>query len=612
MSSWNESTHFCMWHGVTCTRRHLQRVTKLNLTSLKLSGSISPHIGNLSFLRELLLYNNSLTNIIPPEIGHLQRLQRLSLGNNSLSGTIPANISNCFNLRILSVYTNVLGGDIPPQLGSLSKLEYLNLEVNNLTGEIPPSLGNLPSLETLSVRFNLLVGSIPSELGSLSKLEYLGLRANILTGGIPPSLGNLSGLHTLDVGYNMLVVPVKGVFNNASAISVVGNTRLCGGISDLHLPKCKFKESRWSRSKKLTISLVSAFTVLGVAMLLMFLFLCFLKKRSKETPSSTLANSVLQVSYSALLKATDGFSASNLIGAGSFGSVYKGILGEDGEQLVAVKALVYKHMENGSLEEWLHPTTETEDTPKSLSLVQRLDITIDVACAVDYLHNHCETPIVHCDLKPSNVLLDHDLTGHVADFGLARILSRLADNVSANQSSSIGIRGTVGYVAAEYGMGSEVSTYGDIYSFGILLLEIFIGKRPTDHIFMNGLNLRKCVKMAIGERISEIEDSSLLQKVDPKQSTNDAVEECIRWDPQPESESQGDESDSWKRKRKSRWAAEEPKPVVQLPDFMGGIEFDPEIQALNSRLRFLSRTLITSLRRITGRRSFTRSFTRFQ
>nr|XP_011470057.1 PREDICTED: probable LRR receptor-like serine/threonine-protein kinase At3g47570 [Fragaria vesca subsp. vesca] len=208
---------------------------------------------------------------------------------------------------------------------------------------------------------------------------------------------------------------------------------------------------------------------------------------------------MLQVSYNTLLKATDGFSASNLIGAGSFGSVYKGVLGEDGAQLVAVKvfnmlrrgasksflaecealknirhrnlvpiitacssvdsqsndfkALVYKFMENGSLEEWLHPTNGTENTPKSLSLVQRLDIAIDVASAVDYLHNHCETSIVHCDLKPSNVLLDNNLTGHVADFGLARILSRLADNVSANQSSSIGIRGTVGYAASEYGMG---------------------------------------------------------------------------------------------------------------------------------------------------------------
>ncbi|XP_062000854.1 probable LRR receptor-like serine/threonine-protein kinase At3g47570 [Rosa rugosa] len=918
MSSWNKSTHFCNWHGVTCSRRHLQRVIKLNLTSLKLSGSISPHIGNLSFLRDLSFYDNSFTKKIPPEIGHLRRLRILRLENNSLSGPIPANISNCFKLIILDVSYNMLGGNIPAELGSLSKLEYLSLLFNNLTGEIPPSLGNLSSLGSLDAYSNNLVGSIPSSLGQLKKLKYFSLESNKLSGTIPPSiynissllgfimgfnqiqgsippslfrtlsnlqyfcisdnqltgslplsisnatnlvafyvednkltgqvpnlqklrtlaifyiagnhlgsgsdgdlsffsdltnatqlvclaadtnnfggmlpasvsnlstnlafldvhknrlhgsipagivnlvnmkslalsgnmftgniptdigklsglgrlsfqnnrlsgslpsslgnltslvylemqgnnfngtiptslgechsllvfdlsrnnlsghippqvigvpslsislnlsenrlsgslpleLGELKSLGELDLSNNMIsgklpsslgsclsleilllqgnffdgsipsamvslrgirdldlsrnnlsgeipeflagfrdleklnlsfndfwgAVPIKGVFNNASATSVVGNTRLCGGISDLHLPKCKSKEST-SRSMKLTILLVSAFTLLGIAMLLTFLFLCFSKKKCKVTSSSTFADSILQVSYNTLLKATDGFSATNLIGAGSFGSVYKGVLGEDGAQLVAVKvfdmlrrgasksflaecealrnirhrnlvpiitacssvdfrgndfkALVYEFMENGSLEEWLHPTTGTEDAPMNLSLVQRLDIAIDVACALDYLHNHCETPIVHCDLKPSNVLLDNDLTGHVADFGLARFLSRLANNVSANQSSSIGIRGTVGYAAPEYGMGSELSTYGDVYSFGILLLEMFAGKRPTDHMFVDGLNLHKFVKRAFPERVSEIADSSLVQVGKPSQSTNDALEECL-------------------------------------------------------------------------------------
>ncbi|XP_040364644.1 probable LRR receptor-like serine/threonine-protein kinase At3g47570 isoform X2 [Rosa chinensis] len=179
------------------------------------------------------------------------------------------------------------------------------------------------------------------------------------------------------------------------------------------------------------------------------------------------------------------------------------------------KALVYEFMDNGSLEEWLHPSTgtgEVTEAPKILSLIQRLNIAIDVASALDYLHNHCETPIVHCDLKPSNVLLDGDLTGHVSDFGLSRFLSEPTMSVSGNQSSSIGIRGSVGYAAPEYGMGSEVSTCGDVYSFGILLLEMFTGKRPTGHMFSDSLNLHNYVKTALPELVSEISESLVLQE----------------------------------------------------------------------------------------------------
>ena len=201
----------------------------------------------------------------------------------------------------------------------------------------------------------------------------------------------------------------------------------------------------------------------------------------------------MNVSYQSLLNATDGFSFANLIGVGSFGSVYKGILdhykhpvaikvlnlGRHGasksfkaecealrnirhRNLVKVltacsstdyqghdfKALVYEFLGNGNLDQWLHPTPRTNDAlekPRKLSLLQRLNIAIDVASAMDYLHYHCETPIVHCDLKPSNVLLDDEMIGHVSDFGLASFLHDIIQDSSTNQLSSIGVRGTVGY-----------------------------------------------------------------------------------------------------------------------------------------------------------------------
>jgi len=211
-------------------------------------------------------------------------------------------------------------------------------------------------------------------------------------------------------------------------------------------------------------------------------------KASVETPS---IGGFQQVSYANIVKATDGFNSSNLIGVGSFGSVYKGNLADE-NKIVAVKvfdlkqrgasksfmaecevlknirhrnlvkiltacssvdfqgnefkALVYEFKENGSLEDWLHPDLAPNGTPRHrLSFVQRLNIAFDVACAVDYLHHQCQTVVIHCDLKPSNILLDAQMNGHVGDFGLARIFPNAIADLPASQTSSIGLRGTIGY-----------------------------------------------------------------------------------------------------------------------------------------------------------------------
>ncbi|KAM5555358.1 hypothetical protein ABKV19_023322 [Rosa sericea] len=566
---------------------NLVNLQALGMEENSFTGSIPTNIGQLSRLGQLFLNNNQLSGSIPSSLGNLTLLTLLQLQENNIEGSIPSSLGKCHWLNGLVLSGNNLNGTIPPQVFGLSSLSIvLALDRNQFTGSLPMEVGKLKNLGVLDVSNNLLSGELPSSLGSCNLLEFLHLQGNLFNGPIPSSMQELRGIRDLDLSRNNFsgdipqfferfgnlenlnlsfnqfwgAVPTGGVFKNASATSVAGNARLCGGMASLRLPLCKLNESKGvglSRRMKLMISLVSGFSLLGVVVVLS-LFL--LGKKRKETNLSTLGNSVLQVSYATLLRATNGFSSANLIGVGAFGSVYKGILADD-RVVVAVKvlnmlhrgasksfmaecealrnirhrnlvkiltacssidfggndfkALVYEFMDNGSLEEWLHPssgTGEVTEAPKILSLIQRLNIAIDVASALDYLHNHCETPIVHCDLKPSNVLLDGDLTGHVSDFGLSRFLSEPSRSVSGNQSSSIGIRGSIGYAAPEYGMGSEVSTYGDVYSFGILLFEMFTGKRPTDHMFSDSLNLHNYVKTALPELVLEISESLVLQE----------------------------------------------------------------------------------------------------
>ncbi|XP_058110113.1 probable LRR receptor-like serine/threonine-protein kinase At3g47570 [Magnolia sinica] len=256
----------------------------------------------------------------------------------------------------------------------------------------------------------------------------------------------------------------------------------------------------------------------------------------------------MNVSYAELFKATDGFSSDNLVGTGSFGAVYKGILDRDAT-MVAVKAfnlqrqgalrsfmaecdalrnirlrnlvkiltccssidfkgnefkaLVYEYMPNGSLDEWLH-SDDDDQLRKNLKFTQRLNIVVDMASTLDYPHNDCQTSIIHRDLKPSNILLDYDMIAQVGDFGLARFLSEVAN------TSSIGMNGSIGYIAPEYAMASKASTQGDVYSYGIFLLEMITGKRPTDDMFKDNLSLHHFAKLALPDQVMKIVDPRLL------------------------------------------------------------------------------------------------------
>ncbi|XP_024017350.1 probable LRR receptor-like serine/threonine-protein kinase At3g47570 [Morus notabilis] len=552
----------------------LRNLGSLYLAGNELSGEIPSSLGNLTLLNTLQLEDNNLQGNIPSSLENCKNLQLLHLHGNSLNGTIPPNVIGLSSLSLsLTLSRNRLTGSLPSEVGNLKNLAELGVSHNQLTGDIPSTLAECTSLRWLSMDHNMFEGTIES-LSSLKAIEELDLSHNNISGHIPEDFGKFVFLSKLDLSFNDLEgeVPSGGVFSNASAnISLAGNDKLCGGIANLHLAQCSKKSPRkqnLSSTRKLIISIVCS--LLGVCLMSVFLIICCFRKKRKQQSLESLSGNVpfLNISYAELLKATNGFCPENLIGFGGFGSVYKGILEPHQLPIAAkvfdlerrgasksfmaecetlrnvrhrnlvkiitscssvdfqgndFKALIYELMPNGSLEDWLHPPLQMgENQRKSLPLTQRLNIVIDVASALDYLHNHSGQPIIHCDLKPSNVLLDQDMTAHVGDFGLSRIIAENNVQISQNQTSSVGIRGTIGYAAPEYGMGTKVSIQGDVYSFGILLLEIFTGKKPTNEN-LEGLSLHQFVKITLPERAMEIVYQSLPKEGQAEASRRDIM-----------------------------------------------------------------------------------------
>ncbi|KAL5839311.1 hypothetical protein ACOSQ3_012019 [Xanthoceras sorbifolium] len=171
-----------------------------------------------------------------------------------------------------------------------------------------------------------------------------------------------------------------------------------------------------------------------------------------------------------------------------------------------------EYMPNGSLEKWLY------DINCSIDIRQRLNLAIDVALGLEYLHHGYFTPIIHCDLKPSNILLDESMVAHLSDFGMAKML---VDEDSTTQTQTLA---TIGYMAPEYGREGKVSRKGDVYSYGVMLMEIFTMKKPTDDIFVGEMSLKCWVSNAVNGSIMEILDTNLLRREDVHFT---AKEECL-------------------------------------------------------------------------------------
>ncbi|XBI39462.1 hypothetical protein VPH35_124227 [Triticum aestivum] len=554
-----------------------------------LDGKIPESIGNLRILVELYLSNNGLSGPIPPMLGNLTALIILDLSQNVLTGPIPSSLGSCpletlslafnqligsipkeiFLISALSVSMelqgNMLTGTFPQEVSNLVNLGYLNVSDNRISGLIPASLAQCRSLQYLSIEGNLFQGPIPASMSQMKGLLVLDVSRNNLSGDIPVFLGDMQGLAILNISFNNFEgeVPKRELFLNASAALIEGNYGLCGGIPQFNLHPCSNHTSeKWSHKLVVLISVGSA--VLCI-MLVLFALFAHRKLRSKFTMTrrvpSLHSGQHIRVTYVELVRATSGFASENLIGTGSFGSVYKGrMMNGNQEVIVAVKvlnleqrgasqsfvaecetlrcirhrnlvkiltvcssidsrgldfkALVFEFMPNGDLDQWQHSRLLEDGSHGVLSLTQRIDIAIDVASALEYLHHNKPVPIVHCDLKPSNILLDNDMVSHVGDFGLARFLQQDDTSLPEISSGWATRRGTIGYAAPEYGQANEVSVYGDTYSYGILLLELFTGKRPTDGEFLQDLNLHSYVEIALRDKAANLVDLCLLSSLE--------------------------------------------------------------------------------------------------
>jgi len=544
----------------------LKSLQGIDLARNKFSGPIPSSLSNMSQLALLFLDSNQFDGQIPSSFRNLGLLEILSISNNHLHGIVPMEIFTIPTIQQLDLAFNKLDGQVPTEVGNARQLIYLNLSSNKLYGDIPKTLGNCESLEEIKLDRNLFSGSIPTSLGNIRSLKVLNLSHNNLTGSIPMSLGNLQLFEQVDLSFNHLKgeVPTKGIFQNATAARIDGNPGLCGGALEFHLLACSVMPLSSSGHKKylalkVSIPLVS---MMSLAMIIFGLLLFRQKQNRVSISLPSFESKFPKVSYSDLARATEGFSASNLIGKGRYSSVYQGNLFQ-GRTVVAIKhfsletkgahksfitecnalrnvrhrnlvpilttcstidykgndfkALVYEFMPRGDLHALLYSLNRDEantSSPSRIKLAQRLSIVVDVADALEYLHHNNQGTIVHCDLKPSNILLDDNMTARIGDFGLARfkidsIASPLGDSMS---TSSVAIRGTIGYVAPEYAAGGGASTSGDVYSFGIVLLEIFLRKRPTDNMFDDDLNIVKFVETNFPDRILRIVDPELLEE----------------------------------------------------------------------------------------------------
>ncbi|KAJ0780618.1 putative protein kinase RLK-Pelle-LRR-XI-1 family [Helianthus annuus] len=502
--------------------RNLSSMVALELLYLsdnQINGSIPSDLFMLKNLKEVYLYNNNFSGELPPKLGPElwtldirnnklsgeladgPELQMLDISNNKFSGQIPTAISSWTNLSVFKASNNLLDGAIPQELTALMHLETLLLDGNKFTGELPATIISWSSLHTLNLSMNQLTGRIPAGLGFLYNLAVLDLSRNKLSGIIPSQLDG------------------PFVFRY---LSLSGNPGLCSDKPSSRFHSCRSGENPSAKFVAMIASIAVILLVLSVLMTRYAIVYYRRKKYGLHTKWNFTAFQKLNFTESTVLPR---LTENNVIGHGGSGMVYRVPVNRSGD-FVAVKKisskkdldqrlekeflaeieilsmirhsnvvklmgciscdnsklLVYEYMENLSLDRWLH----RKQAPPSCGLngsvnhvvldwPTRLRISLGAARGLCYMHHHCVPGIVHRDVKSSNVLLDSEFNAKIADFGLARILA-----IENELNSMSTVAGSFGYMAPEYAHTTRVNEKVDIYSFGVILLELATGKEATN------------------------------------------------------------------------------------------------------------------------------------
>lgn len=514
----------------------------------KLRGSFPTYLFEKCDGLDALLLNvsyNKLSGEIPSNIsGTCKSLKFLDASGNQISGPIPFALGNMVSLVSLNLSRNQLQGQIPTSIGQMKDLKFLSLAGNNLSGSIPTSLGQLYSLQVLDLSSNSLTGEIPKFIENMKSLTDVLLNNNNLSGHIPAGLANITTLSAFNVSFNNLSGSLPSNSSLIKCSSAVGNPFInsCRGVS-LTVPAAnqqgqvddssssvaqatgKNSDSGFSSIEIASISSASAIVSVLIALIILFFYTRKWKPKSRVGGSAKREVTVftdigVPLTFENVVQATGNFNAGNCIGSGGFGATYKAEISPG--ILVAVKRLavgrfqgaqqfhaeiktlgrlhhpnlvtligyhacetemflIYNYLPGGNLEKFIQERITRVVDWKILH-----KIALDIARALAYLHDQCVPRVLHRDVKPSNILLDDDFNAYLSDFGLARLLG------TSETHATTGVAGTFGYVAPEYAMTCRVSDKADVYSYGVVLLELLSDKKALDPSFSsfgNGFNI---------------------------------------------------------------------------------------------------------------------------